>query len=51
LTINTPYRTVRFLAVVGITRDELDRMKSTSTATVITELASRSPLLITDPDR
>lgn len=49
--INTPYGTARFLAVVGITADELDRMKASSTATVLTELASRSPLLITDPDR
>lgn len=49
--INTPHGTVRFLTVVGITADELTRMKATSTAAVLTELSTTSPLLLTDPQR
>jgi Suppressor of fused protein (SUFU) len=40
-----------FRTAVGITGDELARMKATSTAEVIRELAAASPLLVTDPGR
>ncbi|MCZ7374160.1 suppressor of fused domain protein [Micromonospora sp. WMMC250] len=49
--IDSPYGSARFLTVVGITADELDRMKATTTAEVLSELAERSPLLVTDPTR
>lgn len=49
--VATPHGAVRFLTVVGITADELARMKATSTAEVLTELSATSPLLITDPHR
>jgi hypothetical protein len=49
--IDSPFGTAQFLTVVGITADELARMKSTTTATVLAELASRSRLLVTDPSR
>ncbi|WP_328991383.1 suppressor of fused domain protein [Kribbella sp. NBC_01245] len=50
-TVTTPHGAVRFLTVVGITADELVRMKATSTAEVLTELSFTSPLLVTDPHR
>jgi hypothetical protein len=50
-TIDTPHGTVRFLTVVGMTAEELARMKATSTAHVLAELAAASPLLITDAGR
>jgi hypothetical protein len=50
-TINTPHGRVQFLTVVGITADELARMKATSTANMLAELAATSPLLVTDTDR
>ena len=40
-----------FLTMVGITADELARMKATSTAEVLAEMAASSPLLITDVTR
>ena len=40
-----------FLTMVGITADELARMKATSTAEVLAEIAASSPLLITDVTR
>ncbi|GAB1644111.1 suppressor of fused domain protein [Krasilnikovia sp. MM14-A1259] len=49
--IDSPFGTVQFLTVVGITTEELARMKATRTATVLAELATRSRLLITDPSR
>ena len=49
--IDTPNGTVEFLTVVGITADELARMKATSTAAVLEELATANPLLVTYPDR
>lgn len=49
--IDTPHGSARFLTVVGITADELARMKATSTAEVLAELAATSPRLITDPSR
>lgn len=49
--IGTPHGSVRFLTVVGITADELARMKTTSTEQVLTELAATSPLLVTDVGR
>jgi Suppressor of fused protein (SUFU) len=48
--INTPHGKVEFLLVVGITTEELERMKSTSTAAVLEEL-STSTSLVTDPSR
>lgn len=50
-TIDTPHGLVQFLAVVGITDDELARMKATSTHEVLAALAAGSPLLVTDIDR
>lgn len=47
-TIDTAYGKVQFLQVVGITDEELSRMKATRTAEVLTELAATSPLLVTD---
>ncbi|WP_158647392.1 suppressor of fused domain protein [Actinoplanes sp. ATCC 53533] len=46
--IESPLGRALFLTVVGITADELARMKATSTDQVLAEL---SPLLITDPAR
>jgi hypothetical protein len=46
--IDSPLGRALFLTVVGITADELARMKVTSTDQV---LATLSPLLITDPAR
>ncbi|WP_157995646.1 suppressor of fused domain protein [Thermomonospora amylolytica] len=50
-TIDTPHGRVQFLTVIGVTADELARMKATGTAHVLAELAAASPLLITDADR
>lgn len=50
-TIETPHGKVQFLQVVGITDDQLARMKASSTAEVLTELAASSPLLVTDITR
>lgn len=41
-TIETPTGSVRSLAVVGVTHQELTRMKPSSTAHVLAELASTS---------
>jgi hypothetical protein len=49
--IDSPHGAAEFLTVVGITGEELERMKATSTADVMRELADRSPLLVTDPSR
>jgi hypothetical protein len=49
--IVSPLGQARFLAVVGITAQELRQMQSTSTREVLTVLAKTSPLLITDPTR
>ena len=49
--IQSPFGTAQFLTVVGITADELARMKSTRTAAVLAELAIGSRLLNTDPFR
>ncbi|MFF5178240.1 suppressor of fused domain protein [Micromonospora sp. NPDC000316] len=49
--INSPHGSARFVTVVGITANELDRMKVTTTAEVLNELAERSPMLVTDPTR
>jgi len=48
--IETPHGRVEFLLVVGVTTEELERMKATSTTAVIDELAV-STVLITDPSR
>ena len=39
--ISSAFGAARFLTVVGITADELERMKATTTATVLHELAAR----------
>jgi suppressor of fused protein SUFU len=49
--ISSAFGAARFLTVVGITADELERMKATTTATVLHELAARLPMLVTDPTR
>ena len=50
-TIATPNGSVTFLAVVGITPDELSAMKASTTATVLDAMRPANPLLITDPLR
>ncbi|GII52415.1 hypothetical protein Pth03_08040 [Planotetraspora thailandica] len=50
-TIDTPNGQVEFLTVVGMTADELARMKETSTDQVLGEFAIASPLLVTDVRR
>jgi Suppressor of fused protein (SUFU) len=49
--IDTPHGAVQFLAVVGITAEELAQMKASSTDRVLADLAAVSPLLVTDPQR
>ncbi|WP_088989704.1 suppressor of fused domain protein [Micromonospora chokoriensis] len=49
--MDSPYGSARFLTVVGITADELDRMKATTTAEILSEHGDRSPMLVTDPTR
>ena len=49
--IDTPLGRVEFVTVVGITADELPRLKATSTDAVLSELRQQSPLLVTDPAR
>jgi hypothetical protein len=49
--LDSPFGVAEFLTVVGITADELARMKATRTATVLAEFAANFPLLITDPAR
>jgi len=48
--IDTPHGRVDFLLVVGITTDELDRMKATTTAAILEDL-NRSLALVSDPGR
>ncbi len=48
--ISTPHGKVEFLLVVGITTEELEQMKATSTAAVLAELDT-SIHLVTDPSR
>lgn len=50
-TINTPHGMVQFLQVVGITDNELARMKASSTAEILAELSASSPFLVTDITR
>ncbi len=50
-TIETPNGSVTFLAVVGITPDELARMKASTTASVLGAMKPANPLLVTDPAR
>lgn len=49
--VETPHGRVEFLQVVGITDEELQRMKQSSTADVLVRLRRRSQLLVTDPAR
>lgn len=49
--IDSPNGAFALLQVIGITADELARMKDSSTAAVLEELADGNPLLITDPAR
>ena len=48
---DSPRGRVGFLAVVGVTAEELERMQASTTAEVVAELAARDPLLVTDPTR
>jgi hypothetical protein len=50
-TIDTPNGRVTFLQAVGVTAEEKTRMRQSSTAEVIAELARDNPLLVTDPAR
>lgn len=49
--IDSPHGTARLLTVVGITGDELARMKASTTGQVLAEISTASPLLITDRRR
>lgn len=49
--IETPNGHVEFLRLVGITGDELDRMKAESTASVLADLGASNPKLVTDAAR
>lgn len=49
--IRTPNGRVSFLTAVGVTADELERVRSTSTAEALEGLRHTSPLLVTDPVR
>jgi hypothetical protein len=49
--LDTPLGRVEFIQVVGITADELDRMKASSTETVLEELRQGNPSLTTNPSR
>ena len=46
-TITTPNGQVEFLQLVGVTPDEAERMKESSTAEVLAEMATTNPLLVT----
>jgi hypothetical protein len=48
---DTPTGRVEFVTALGITADELARMKASSTDTVLAELMRQSPALVTDPAR
>jgi hypothetical protein len=48
---DTPLGRVEFITVVGITAEELERMKASTTDTVLAELRTQSPNLETDPAR
>ena len=47
-TRRTPHGRVRFLQIVGLTADELEAMKATSTEKVLRVMARTNPLLVTD---
>lgn len=49
--LDTPLGRVEFITVIGITADELARMKATTTDTVLADLRAKSPRLETDPAR
>ena len=49
--VDSPNGRMQFLTVVGITADELAQMKATSTDQVVVEIATDSPLLVTDVTR
>jgi len=49
--VDTPNGRVTFLAAVGVTADELELMRSTTSAAVLEGLKQAMPLLVTDPAR
>jgi hypothetical protein len=49
--VDSPNGAFAFLQLIGITADELGRMKDSSTAAVLADLAVGNPLLITNPTR
>lgn len=49
--LDTPNGRVVLLTAVGVTAEELERMRSTSTSAVLDDLRQSSPLLVTDPAR
>lgn len=49
--LRTTNGSVDFLQVVGITHDELEQMKQSSTAAVLEQLSGQAPRLETDPSR
>ena len=51
LPVDTPLGRVEFMTAIGITAEELARMKTTTTDTVLADLRALSPRLETDPAR
>ena len=49
--ITTPNGRLEFRQLVGITREELEEMKASSTDAVLARLSEDDPLLVTDPER
>lgn len=49
--MSTPHGHVTFLAAVGVTDGELERMQSSTTAEVLADLRASSPLLVTGAAR
>ena len=49
--VESPNGSFTLLQIVGITAQELARMKADSTSAVLDELATANPLLVTDPSR
>lgn len=50
-TISTPHGRVDFLLLVGVTPEEVEEMKASSTADVLARLGQENPRLVTDPRR
>jgi hypothetical protein len=47
----TPFGALTFLTVVGITAEELARIKASGTTSVLGEMVLENPRLVSDPAR